>query len=152
MTSADSPTAEPSAVDWICLSAEPIDVSAVMSFVASPAAGGIDLFLGVTRSERRADGRELVALDYDAYAGMAIERLRRLAVEARRQWPIEKLAILHRTGRVPISEPSVAIAVSCGHRVEAFAACRWLIDALKADVPIWKKEIWQGGEGTWVHR
>ena len=138
--------------DWITLTPDPLDVPAVLAFVSSPAAGGIDLFLGITRAERHTDGRDLIALDYEAYAEMAIERVRRLAADARRQWPIEKLAILHRSGRVLVGEPSVAIAVACGHRAEAFAACRWLIDTLKADVPIWKKEIWSEGDGTWVHR
>ncbi|QOV89981.1 molybdenum cofactor biosynthesis protein MoaE [Humisphaera borealis] len=138
--------------DRIELTAADLDIAAALAFVASPLAGGIDLFVGTTRAEQAGDGRELVALDYEAYVEMAIDRLRRLAADARRQWPIVKLAILHRTGRVPVGEPSVAIAVACGHRAEAFAACRWLIDTLKADVPIWKKEIWADGEGTWVHR
>lgn len=138
--------------DWIDLSPSPLDISATLAFVSCSTAGGIDLFLGVTRAEHNADGRDLIALDYEAYTEMAIDRMRRLAADARGQWPIEKLAILHRTGRVPVGEPSVVIAVACGHRAEAFAACRWLIDTLKADVPIWKKEIWSDGDGTWVHR
>jgi molybdopterin synthase catalytic subunit len=93
----------------------------------------------------------LVALDYQAYHEMARRQLADLAAEARRLWPIRKLALIHRVGRVPVGEPSVVIAVSCPHRGEAFDACRWLIDTLKKDVAIWKKEVWADGSGTWVH-
>jgi molybdopterin synthase catalytic subunit len=130
---------------------EPIDAAKTIAFVADPAAGGIDVFLGTTRSERNSDGRELLALDYEAYADMAARQLKELADTARQRWPIVKLAIVHRTGRVALAEPSVVIAVSCPHRGEAFEACRWIIDTLKKDVAIWKKEIWSDGSGTWVH-
>ena len=139
-------------IDWISLQATPIDTIAAIRFVTDAEAGGIDLFLGTTRAERHTDGRELLALDYEAYAEMAIDQMKKLAAAVRQQWPVIKLAIVHRTGRVGIGEPSVAIAVACAHRAEAFAACHWLIDALKVDVPIWKKEIWTAGAGTWVHR
>lgn len=137
--------------DWIELSADAIEAGPVVAFVATAAAGGINVFLGTTRAERHADGRQLVALDYEAYAPMALKRMRELAAEARQRWPVVRLAMLHRTGRVGLAEPSVIIAVSTPHRADAFAACRWLIDALKADVPIWKKEVWDDGAGTWVH-
>jgi molybdopterin synthase catalytic subunit len=82
---------------------------------------------------------------------MALKRMKELAAEARKQWPIVRLAMLHRTGRVALAEPSVIIAVATPHRAESFATCRWLIDALKKDVPIWKREIWADREGDWVH-
>ncbi|MGB7158732.1 MAG: molybdenum cofactor biosynthesis protein MoaE [Tepidisphaeraceae bacterium] len=138
-------------VDQIAIVAEPLDVGSAVTFVTAPTAGGIDVFLGTTRAETSADGRALVALDYEAYEQMAGEQLRELARRARVEWPIVKLAILHRTGRVEIGEPSVIIAVSTPHRGQAFEACRWLIDALKKDVAIWKKEVWADGSGTWVH-
>ena len=137
--------------DWIELSAEAIEAGPAVEFVSTPSAGGIDVFLGTTRAERRADGRQLVALDYEAYAPMALKRMRELAAEAQRRWPVVRLAMLHRTGRVGLAEPSVIIAVSTPHRADAFEACRWLIDALKADVPIWKQEVWDDGAGTWVN-
>jgi molybdopterin synthase catalytic subunit len=137
--------------DLIQLQAEPIDASVVIEFVASPQAGGIDVFLGTTREERHADARELIALDYEAYEDMAVKQLRELAAEARRRWPVVKLAIVHRTGRVKLAEPSVVIAVACPHRGGAFEACRWIIDTLKKDVAIWKKEVWSDGSGSWVH-
>jgi molybdopterin synthase catalytic subunit len=140
-----------SQVDVIRLTPEPLDAAAAVTFVTDGRAGGIDVFLGTTRAETSADGRELVALDYEAYEQMAGEQLRELARRAREQWPIIKLVLLHRTGRVAIGEPSVIIAVSTPHRGDAFAACRWLIDTLKKDVAIWKKEVWADGSGTWVH-
>ncbi|MEO6435601.1 MAG: molybdenum cofactor biosynthesis protein MoaE [Tepidisphaeraceae bacterium] len=137
--------------DLIEIDAVPIDVARATAWVPDPSAGGIATFLGTTRSETHADGRELVALDYEAYIEMALTQLRDLAVEARQKWPIAKLAIVHRTGRVEIGQASVVIAVSCPHRGQAFDACRWIIDTLKKDVAIWKKEIWADGSGSWVH-
>jgi molybdopterin synthase catalytic subunit len=119
--------------------------------VTDARAGGIDVFLGTTRAERSPDGRELVALDYEAYTEMALEQLRQLARRAREKWPIIRLALLHRTGRVGLGEPSVVIAVSTPHRADAFDACRFLIDELKKDVAIWKKEVWADGSSSWVH-
>src|SRR4051812_1132876 len=136
--------------DWIEILPIAIPVSDALLFVADPAAGGIDVFLGTTRADRSADGRALLALDYEAYPEMALAQMRKLADAARERWPIVKLAMLHRTGRVALAEPSVVIAVSCPHRAESFDACRFLIDRLKADVPIWKKEVWEGGGETWV--
>lgn len=136
--------------DWIDILSTALPISQAIEFVTHPDAGGINIFLGTTRAERSPAHRDLVALDYDAYHLMAMQRMNRLAVEARRSWPIVRLAILHRMGRVHLGEPSVIIAVSCPHRADAFAACRWLIDQLKADVPIWKKEIWADGANSWV--
>jgi molybdopterin synthase catalytic subunit len=137
-------------VDWIELNAEPIDAGRAVAFVSTPAAGGIDVFLGCTRAETGPDGRRLVALDYEAYTEMAMKQLRLLASEARARWPVVRLAILHRVGRVELAQPSVVIAVATPHRAESFDACRWLIDALKVDVPIWKREVWDDGSGSWV--
>jgi molybdopterin synthase catalytic subunit len=136
--------------DWIQLHEEPIDLGPVVEFVSAGAAGGVGVFLGTTRDETDANGRRLVALDYEAYAPMALKQMKDLAAKARERWPIVRLAILHRTGRVELARPSVIIAVSTPHRGEAFEACRWLIDTLKAEVPIWKREVWEDGSGTWV--
>ena len=137
--------------DWIDILATPLDVAAAVRFVSDGAAGGIDVFLGTTRSERSGEGRELVALDYEAYCEMALQQMNQLAAQARAKWPVRKIALLHRIGRVAIAEPSVIVAVSTPHRGDAFEACRWLIDLLKKDVAIWKQEIWSDGAGTWVH-
>ena len=136
--------------DWIDLTGEPLAAGAAAAFVTDPRAGGIALFLGTTRAERNVEARDLLALDYEAYADMARPQLHDLARRARETWPVLKLALLHRTGRVALGEPSVIIAVATPHRGEAFDACRWLIDTLKAEVAIWKKEIWSDGAARWV--
>ena len=139
-------------LDWIQLHEEPIDVGPVVEFVTSPKAGGIDVFIGTTRAEVSGEGRQLVALDYEAYGAMALKQMRDLAARARQRWPeLVRLAILHRVGRVELGRASVIVAASAPHRGDAFAACRWLIDTLKAEVPIWKREVWDDGSGTWVH-
>ena len=136
--------------DWVQLQSEPIETGKVLEFVYDPEAGGIAIFLGTTRAETAHDAAKLVALDYEAYAEMAVAQMNDLARRARERWPIHRLALLHRTGRVGLGEPSVMIGVSCPHRAEAFEACRWLIDTLKAEVAVWKKEIWEGGLERWV--
>ena len=136
--------------EWIQLHAEPIDVGPVVQFVTDEQAGGIAVFLGTTRAEAASPDRQLAALDYEAYPEMALRQMRQLAQQARQRWPVRRVAILHRTGRVLLGEPSVIIAVSTPRRADAFDACRWIIDALKADVAIWKKEIWEDGTQSWV--
>ena len=136
--------------DVIELTARALDVSSAVAHVTDAAAGGIAVFLGTTRAEDDAAKQPLVALDYEAYPEMALEQMRALARSARERWPIARLALLHRTGRVAVSEPSVIIAVASPHRGEAFDACEWLIDTLKKEVAIWKKEVWRDGSGTWV--
>jgi molybdopterin synthase catalytic subunit len=140
-----------SQADWIELQETPLDVARAVEFVSASEAGGIAVFLGTTRAEKHADGRELVALDYEAYWRMAVAQMQDLALRARDRWPIVRLAMFHRTGRVELGKPSVVIAVATPHRGEAFEACRWLIDTLKAEVAIWKKEVWADGSGSWVH-
>jgi molybdopterin synthase catalytic subunit len=136
--------------DWVALFSERLPVEKAMAFVADPAAGGIATFAGTTRGEKSKDEKQLVALDYEAYEPMAKQQFADLAKRAREQWPILKLAILHRVGRVLVAEPSVVIAVSTPHRAEAFEACRWLIDTLKTEATIWKKEVFGDGSATWV--
>jgi molybdopterin synthase catalytic subunit len=136
--------------DRIELTGDPLDTAAAIAFVSNPHAGGVALFLGTTRAERRDDGTALTALDYDAYPEMAISQMSDFARRARASWPLIKLVLLHRTGRVPLGEPSVLIAVSTPHRAEAFDACRWLIDTLKAEAAIWKKEVWSDATTSWV--
>jgi len=108
------------------------------------------VFVGTTRAERHpVTGAALVALDYEAYAEMAERQLADLAAAARGRFPVLRIAIVHRVGRVAVGEASVVIAVSTPHRAEAFEACRWVIDALKKDVAIWKREVWAEGATTW---
>jgi len=133
----------------IHLTPNPIDATALLDRAQQPAAGAVVLFLGTTR-EFTGD-RQTVALDYEAYREMAERRLTELESEARRRWPVVECMIVHRLGRVPIAEASVAIVVSTPHRADAFAAGQWLIDTLKQDVPIWKREQWADGTTEWVH-
>src|SRR3954471_21371854 len=136
--------------DWVDILSASLPTTEAIDFVSDARAGGIALFLGTTRAEKNAQSQDLIALDYEAYTEMALPQLQTLAQASRSQWPIIKQVILHRTGRVELSQPSVLIAVATPHRHEAFAACRFIIDAIKADVAIWKKEIWADGTGTWV--
>jgi molybdopterin synthase catalytic subunit len=137
---------------WIQLLSTPFDILRATAYVSDvEEAGGVCVFLGTTRSERSPSGQELIALDYEAYDEMALRQMQQLAEDAQKRWPLLRVAILHRLGRVPISESSVLIAVACAHRAEAFEACRWIIDMLKKEVAIWKKEVWADGSGTWVH-
>ena len=131
------------------LTEETIDTSAIVNRVRHPEAGAVVLFLGTTRE--LTGGRQTVALDYEAYREMAERQLAELEAEARRRWPVIECSITHRLGRVPPTEASVAIAVSTPHRGDAFAAGQWLIDSLKHDVPIWKREQWADGTQEWVH-
>jgi molybdopterin synthase catalytic subunit len=133
----------------IQLTHEPIDTADIVRRAGHPEAGAVVLFLGTTRE--LTDGRQTVALDYEAYEEMARRRLAELETEARQRWPVIECIVVHRLGHVPIGEASVAIAVSTPHRGDAFAAGQWLIDSLKRDVPIWKREEWADGTTEWVH-
>ena len=133
----------------IRLTSDPIDYAELTESVRSTASGAVVLFLGTVRE--MTDGRQTLALDYDAYRPMAETKLQEMETDARTRWPIDQIAIVHRTGRLELGEVSVAVAVSCPHRQEAFEAARFLIDTLKATVPIWKKENWNDGSTEWVH-
>ena len=126
---------------------ETIDLQELVRFVSDPEAGAIATFIGTTRNHN--DGRKVIALDYDGYPEMAEKELARIAEAARKQWEISRMAIVHRLGPVQITESSVMIAVSSGHRAAAFAACRFAIEEIKRTVPIWKKEVFEGGE-IWI--
>jgi molybdopterin synthase catalytic subunit len=125
----------------------PIVVERLLRAVRDPRAGAVVAFVGTTRNENA--GRRVVRLEYEAYTHMAVSEMRGLAAEARRRWPLRKIAMAHRIGLVPVGQASVGIAVSAGHRGEAFAACHWLIDRLKEIVPIWKREHFRGGR-IWI--
>lgn len=131
----------------ILLTETPIDLPAVLAHAQAPGAGAIDVFIGTVRdtTQRKA----VVRLEYEAYAPMALKKMEELAAEARRRWPVEALALVHRVGLLEIGDAAVVIAVATPHRAEAFEACRWLIDTLKETVPIWKKEVFEDGE-VWV--
>jgi MoaE-MoaD fusion protein len=129
----------------VLLTREPLDLTALQGL--SPADGAWCLFVGVVRNEN--DGRAVAYLEYEAYPEMALGEMQRLESEARARWPVTDVRIAHRLGRLEIGEASVAVAVASPHRAAAFAACRFVIDTLKATVPIWKKEHFEGG-AVWV--
>jgi MoaE-MoaD fusion protein len=131
------------------LSAEPLSLDAVVDEVRSDRAGAIATFVGTTRVESR--GRSVEHLDYEAYEGMAEKVMADIAAELEQRYDLCEIAIHHRTGRVDIGEASVVIAVSAPHRGDALAACKDAIDTLKEQVPLWKKEVYEGGE-EWVGR
>ena len=126
-----------------------IDHAMLTDRVRSNAAGGVVIFLGTVREFT--DGKQTASLDYEAYPEMAIKKMQEIETEARARWPILEAALVHRIGHMGLGEVSVAIAVSCPHRSQAFDACRYLIDRVKEVVPIWKRENWSSGESDWVH-
>ena len=128
---------------------EPIDSGALLEFVSTPRAGAVVLFLGTVRE--LTDTRRTIALDYEGYPEMAVAKLREIVDEALERWPVQKAAVVHRLGHLKLAEASVAVAVSCPHRKEAFLAGQFIIDELKVRVPIWKKENWEDGSTEWVH-
>jgi MoaE-MoaD fusion protein len=131
------------------LTAEPLSVDAVVDEVRSDAAGAIATFIGTTRVQSR--GRTVLHLDYEAYEEMAEQVMAEIATELKSRYDLCGIAIHHRTGRVEIGEASVVIAVSAPHRQDALAACKDAIDTLKQQVPLWKKEFYEGGE-EWIGR
>ncbi len=131
------------------LSDAPLSLEAVVDEVRSDEAGAIATFLGTTRIESR--GRTVLHLDYEAYEGMAEQVMAEIAEELKGRYDIREIAIHHRTGRIEIGEASVVIAVSAPHRQDALAACKDAIDTLKEKVPLWKKEVYEGGE-EWIGR
>ena len=129
------------AVPWVRVSDEPLSLEELARRVRDPRAGAVVTFQGVTREVER--------LEYEAYVEMAEERLAEIAAAAAERHGLCAAAVEHRVGEVPLSEPSVAVAASAPHRGEAFAGAREIIDRVKAEAPIWKKEV-EGGEGRWV--
>lgn len=126
---------------------QPIDLDELIRSVSDPEAGAIVPFIGTTRNQN--EGRKVIALDYEAYPEMAEKELARIGADAAKKWPICRMAIVHRIGPVQIGEASVIIAVSSAHRDAAFAASRFAIEEIKKTVPIWKKEVFEGGE-VWI--
>jgi molybdopterin synthase catalytic subunit len=141
------PSAE---ADWFELFHTPIDPSLAVQHVRAGQNGAIVTFDGFVRNESH--GRRTLYLEYEAYEPMALGKMHEIGAQAQQKFPIHRIAILHRLGRLEIGETSVFIAVSAPHRAAAFDACRFAIDTLKRTVPIWKKEyledgaVWADGE------
>lgn len=126
----------------------PIVADEVIRRVENPGNGAICVFYGVVR-DHALSGKSTSFLEYEAYTDMAEAKMAEIAMEIERRWGIDRVAMTHRVGRLGLGEPSVVIAVGTPHRKAAFEACEYAIDRLKAEVPIWKKEIGPDGE-EWV--
>lgn len=126
---------------------EPLSLDEMLRAVSHPGAGGIVLFLGVVRDSN--DGRDVKHLEYEAHASAAEASMRTISQDAEARWPGTRVSAAHRTGRLEIGEASVVVAASAPHRAEAFEAARYVIDTLKSETPIWKKEVFEGG-AVWI--
>jgi molybdopterin synthase catalytic subunit len=131
--------------DWVRLVREPIELASLSD--TTPADGALCLFVGVVRNEN--GGRKVLRLEYEAYEEMALPLMQEIAGETHRRFPVTLVRLVHRLGSLEIGEASVAVAAASPHRAEAFAACRFAIDTLKAQVPIWKKELYADGS-AWL--
>jgi len=125
-----------------------IDPQAALRSLGTRATGGIDLFIGTVRDND--SGRAVDAIEYSAYIPMAEEMMQRIEKELCSRWHVESVLMIHRVGTLQVGEVAVLVAVGAAHRAEAFEACRFAIERIKADVPIWKKEFAKGeADGTW---
>lgn len=128
---------------YVNLTEGPISVDRLLSLVKDHSCGGVVFFLGIVRNESH--GKKVESLTYEAYKPMAERKMEGIAREAMDRWPVKKIAMEHRVGHLSLGEIAVAIVVSSPHRKEALESCSFLIDALKAKVPIWKQEFGEGG-------
>ena len=130
------------------ITSEEIELGDVIRAVEAGDAGAIVHFLGVVRNNTA--GREVSYLEYEAYPPMAEKKMAEIAEEIHEKWGLDRVAMIHRVGRLEIGEVSVAVAVASPHRKEAFEACHYAMNRLKQIVPIWKREVWIDGEEEWV--
>jgi molybdopterin synthase catalytic subunit len=142
MTSVGSQT-----VPLFSVTSDVLDPVALSALVSRPEAGAVVLFSGIVRDNNL--GRRVEHLEYDAYPPLAERTLAEIAAEVRAQWDLTEVAIHHRIGRLEIGEASLLVAVSAPHRADAFHACHHCVDRVKQRVPVWKKEVWEGGE-SWI--
>jgi molybdopterin synthase catalytic subunit len=132
-------------IDWIVVSAAPLECDAIAMWVSRPECGAVVTFLGTARSSS-STGHEIIELEYETSTELATARMVEVAKVARERWPtLGAVAIHHRIGSVALEHPAVAVAVSAPHRQAAFEAARYCIDAVKKSVPMWKREVWVGG-------
>jgi molybdopterin synthase catalytic subunit len=135
--------------DRFAITFAPLSLEEVYGLTDDPANGAIVVMSGMVRNQT--DGKSVVALEYQAYEPMAIEVFKQIAVQIRQTWTdVTRVVIHHRTGRLAIGEISVLVGIGCPHRTEAFEACKYAIDTLKHNAPIWKKEHWADGSTSWV--
>ena len=146
-------TSEPHAVVETGITDRPLDVGAIVSRAYGPECGGIAVFVGTVRESPAVGGRNerVVRLEYDAHPTLASDKMQQVALRATEKWDVRRIVAYHRTGPCELGEPTVVIACAALHRSDALEACRWAIDEVKATVPIWKKEVYEGtDESAWV--
>ena len=131
----------------VSITEHPIDVQAILGSVHTLHSGAVDCFIGTIRN--KSHGRQVNAMEYTAYVEMAEKQMREIEDEMRQKWMLHNIALMHRIGLLQVGDIAVVTAVSSAHRAEAFEACRYAIDRIKAVVPIWKKEIFEEGN-AWV--
>lgn len=134
------------------ISPEPLDVAGTIADVSAPSCGAVASFVGIVRESAAVPSnsdKSVTMLDYEAHPTLAPERLQEVAQAAVAKWNLERVVAIHRVGACELGEPTVVIACGSAHRGDALDACRWLIDEVKASVPIWKKEIYADGS-SWV--
>ncbi|HEY9698577.1 MAG TPA: molybdenum cofactor biosynthesis protein MoaE [Trichocoleus sp.] len=135
--------------DHLTITFAPLSLTEIYEQADDPANGAIVVMSGMVRNQT--DGIPVVALEYQAYEPMAIEVFKQIAHQIRQTWAdVTHVVIHHRIGKLAIGEISVLVAVGCPHRTEAFEACKYAIDTLKHNAPIWKKEHWKDGSTSWV--
>lgn len=135
--------------DSFAITFAPLSLGEVYALADDPANGAVVVMSGMVRNNT--DGKAVVALEYQAYEPMAIRVFQQIAAEIRQHWAdVTHVVIHHRVGKLQIGEISVLVAIGCPHRTEAFAACKYAIDTLKHNAPIWKKEHWEDGSTSWV--
>ncbi len=140
---------KPKSEDSFAITFAPLLVEEIYQLAGSPANGAVVVMSGTVRNQT--DGKAVIALEYQAYEPMALRVFYQIAAEIRQKWTdVNCVVIHHRIGHLRIGEISVLVAVGCPHRSEAFEACRYVIDTLKHNAPIWKKEHWQDGSSSWV--
>ncbi|NEO44580.1 MAG: molybdenum cofactor biosynthesis protein MoaE [Moorea sp. SIO4A3] len=140
---------EKQTVDSFSITIAPLSLSEIYTLADDQANGAVVMMSGTVRNQT--DGKPVVALEYQAYEPMALKVFSSIAAQIRASWSdVNRVVIHHRIGRLTIGEISVLVAIGCPHRSEAFAACKYAIDTLKHNAPIWKKEHWDDGSSTWV--
>jgi len=136
------------------ISESPLDVGAAISAASGDQLGGIAVFIGTVRDVPSVDAnadRPVARLDYEAHPELAHIRLREIAADAAQKWDVRKVVAVHRTGSCDLGEPTVVVACGSPHRRDALEACRWIIDTIKSEVPIWKREVYaDSGGSAWV--
>jgi molybdopterin synthase catalytic subunit len=137
------------------ISADPLDISAAVGHASAPELGAVALFIGTVRASASVGGNEdrsVVSLDYEAHPTLAESKLNEIANKATEKWDVTRIYAVHRTGACELGEATVVVACGAPHRTDALEACRWVIDTIKTEVPIWKREVYaDSGESAWVN-